>query len=90
MRVLTDWFPATTKPVRDGLYLSRVDSDSTLMWMLPYRCGKWMASHGLFPLDYQDREWCGLAFDPVAAEECDDAESRDPTNPRRGWWVPQP
>jgi len=88
MRILTDWFPATNKPVRAGEYLTRFSPADHMPLMLIWNGTSWMSSSGygysrLF-------QWRGLAFDPAAAEECADAESPDPTNPRRGWWVPQP
>lgn len=85
MRVLTDWFPATTKPARNGEYITRLSAKDALPTMLVWNGHCWHSKFG--HVQYFNFEWRGLAFDPAAAEECDDAESPDPTNPRRGWWA---
>lgn len=87
MRILTDWFPVGVNPVRKGFYLTAA-VDSTVVTVRYWTGAHWELSgfqHAFPPL-----MWAGLAFNPAAAVESVDAESPNPLNPRRGWWVPQP
>ena len=74
MKVLTDW--ATGAPPCKGWWLSRIHKDEFGGPSLYYWDGKqWSYKNG-FVASVQDREWCGLAFNPdtviMAKLFCDD------------------
>ena len=66
MRVLTNW--ATGNPPCAGWWLSRIHENEFSSPSLYYWDGKqWSYKNG-FVASVQDREWCGLAFNPKSAQ----------------------
>ena len=67
MRVLTDWFPGTVKPVREGPYLVefwRGHQGGVLHW----NGSDWLEAPSMAPCPELLRSrWRGLAFNPEAA-----------------------
>ena len=76
---LSPWYPATTKPVRPGVYLCTRPS-WVAIHMLRWDGRMWRYQDGVAALS--DWHWRGLAFDPASATEV--------TTAIRGWWVPKP
>ena len=69
MRVLTDWYPGTVKPVRDGFYLLRYRDDLHNGTLRRFFNSAFRYDNGVpFPFT-MNIEWCGLAFDPNSVEE---------------------
>ena len=85
---LTPWFPPSIRPARDRLYLTRLNgAPQSTPQLLEWSCNGWHFSDG--SLSMVAREWCGLAFDPVAVERIIDAECY-PQRVRYLWVVPAP
>lgn len=82
MNVITPWFPPTTKPVRDGEYLTRIDRWDEFPTPMRWSVDRWIGIRHS-PIGNQNLEWRGLAFDPAAAVECEGGGMR-------WWWVSQP
>lgn len=66
MRVLTDWYPATIKPVRPGLYLAQWFADGEETYLDLFDGRNWCDHSGQSFMNAPIR-WRGLAFDPEAA-----------------------
>lgn len=91
----TPWHSASTKPMRDGLYMTSInranlDPDDNecgrVMW---WRNGKWVDAMGVATV--QTRWWRGLAFDPSKAEPRSwSVPFRAGYRLESGWWVPKP
>ena len=74
---LTPWYPATTKPVRPGLYLTALGGEQVIArWTGSVWC--WLDGIARSNLQH----WRGLVFDPASVTEYGDLP--------RGWWVPKP
>jgi hypothetical protein len=87
---LTPWYPATTKPVRPGVYLVRTEMAWPRETMNLWTGEKWVSLDGIVNLQFLfDAHWRGLAFDPVAVERIIDAECY-PQRVRYLWVVPAP
>ena len=87
---LTPWYPATTKPVRPGVYLVRTEMEWPRETMNLWTGEKWVSLDGIVNLQFLfDAHWRGLAFDPVAVERIIDAECY-PQRVRYLWVVPAP
>ncbi len=66
LKVLTDIYPPSECPARDGAYLARYPGENT--WVLRrFASGLWRHTAGISPCSDQGIEWIGLAFDPAAA-----------------------
>ncbi len=79
---LSPVYPPHIKPARDGVYLTRPDDKWGWMTMI------WSHSKWSFVGENCDArlyEWCGLVFDPAAAEREHDADTGG-----MGWFVPDP
>ena len=74
LRVLTPVYPPEIKPVRPGLYFeaARTHLGYLTLWSIRWDGKRWWSEDG--SLTRQDIRWCGLAFDPGAAEPCIDAD----------------
>lgn len=68
MNILTDWYPADTKPVRPGVYILEVYGDSHIGTLMQWDGEIWRWSNHL-EYHRDDRRWRGLAFDPTEPME---------------------
>lgn len=78
---LTGWYPASIKPVREGLYLVSFEVSRQQDGMLQWDGGQWWYRE--IRIAHRAFWWAGLAFDPSRAVECQDAETGC-----SGMWVP--
>ncbi len=69
MRVLSEIYPPEINPVRDGWYLVLAGADYGLFSMFEWRDGWWRYADGTLRSRENWRPWCGLAFNPAAAEQ---------------------
>lgn len=67
LKVLTDWYPPSKKPLQDrtGSYLTCSNMRlSPVFIVLHWNGSGWMTVDQKTIVGYQHRHWCGLAFDP--------------------------
>ena len=92
---LTPWYPASVKPVRDGVYLTRADANDVVPHMMFWNAGRWFYKDGSTTA-FQKLQFAGLAFDPASVREGEDLVKRTYKNGdelvmiESGWWVPKP
>ena len=63
MKIFSDW--ATGKPPCAGYWLTRPDKSWNPL-LIEWNGETWITEFGQ-EMVYQDREWCGLAFNPESA-----------------------
>lgn len=97
MQILTQWYPRTINPVRDGNYLCIIEGADSPM-LLEWWDDEWFEWWPRNSAPPRVKSWRGLAFNPGAAVEHKTLYP-DYANPSKdgygvivkaGWWVPQP
>ena len=86
MNVLTPWFPAANKPVREGWYIV-IACDSWMQdgerYLARWNGRSWMTDDGSFVS--RVTHWRGLAFDPGALPDA--RTPREIQSWAHGWWA---
>lgn len=85
---LTGLYTGRVNPKRVGAYLVRFDANVRHGELLWFDGRKWWYRD--IEITHRAFHWCGLAFDPAAAQECLDIDVPFSVGMRPGWWVPKP